>query len=85
MGWIPYLSAYCQTRVGSYCYVPLCKMLKTNATRGPRWAVLIHSGKPLGMFDWRPGSLPWVTERDGRGREVVKSYLPVLNHRVEKR
>jgi hypothetical protein len=30
------------------------------------------------MLDQGPGSLPWVDERGGRGRRMVKSYLPVL-------
>jgi hypothetical protein len=30
------------------------------------------------MFDRGPGSLPWVIERGGRGRDVVKSCLPAL-------
>jgi hypothetical protein len=36
------------------------------------------------MFDQGPRSLPWVDERGGRRRQVVKSCLPVLNRRVEK-
>jgi hypothetical protein len=57
MGWIPYSSVYCQVRMGSYCYVPLCQVLKIDATRGPKWVVLIRSGEPSGMFDRRLGSL----------------------------
>jgi hypothetical protein len=85
MGCIPYLSVYCQTHVGSYFYVPLCQALKTDGTQGLRWVVLIHSWKPLGTFDRRPGSLPHVTERGGRGRQVVKSCMPTINRKVEKR
>jgi hypothetical protein len=44
----------------------------------PRWVVLIHGGKPLGTFDLRPRSQPWVMERGGRGRQVVKFYPPLL-------
>jgi hypothetical protein len=29
---------------GSYCYIPMLHVLKTNATRGPKRTVLIHSG-----------------------------------------
>jgi hypothetical protein len=31
-GWIPYLSAQCQGRVGFYRYIPLWPVLKTDAT-----------------------------------------------------
>jgi hypothetical protein len=41
-------------------------------------AMLIHCGKPLGMFDRGPGSLPWVDERGGKGRQVLKSCMFVL-------
>jgi hypothetical protein len=64
--------------VGSYCYVLFCQTLKTDATRGPKQVVLIRSGRPLGQFDQRLGSLPWVAARDGRGRQVVKSCLTML-------
>jgi hypothetical protein len=40
--------------------------------------MLIRCGKPPGMLDRGPGSLPWVDERGGRGRQVAKSYLPEL-------
>jgi hypothetical protein len=40
--------------------------------------MLIRCGKPLGMFDRGPGSLPWVDERDGKGRQVLKSCMFVL-------
>jgi hypothetical protein len=30
------------------------------------------------MLDRGPGSIPWVDERGGRGRQVVKSHLPML-------
>jgi hypothetical protein len=83
MGWIPYSSAYCQVRVGSYCYVPSCQALKTNATRGLKRAVLIRSWKPPGTFDREPGSLPRVGGRGGIGRQVVKSCPPALNRRVK--
>jgi hypothetical protein len=36
MGWIPYLSARCQGRVGSYCYVPSGLVLKTDAIQNPK-------------------------------------------------
>jgi hypothetical protein len=78
MWWIPYSSAYWQTCVGSYCYVPLRQALKTDATQGPKWVVLISSGKPPGTFDQRPGSLPQVTKRSGRSRQGVKSCPPTL-------
>jgi hypothetical protein len=42
-------------------------------------------GKPSGTLDWGPESLPWADERDGKGRQVVKSCLPTLNSRVENR
>jgi hypothetical protein len=35
-------------------------------------------GVPPGTFDRGPESLPWVIDRGGRGRQVVKSCLPVL-------
>jgi hypothetical protein len=40
--------------------------------------MLIHCGQPLGTLDRGLGSMPWVSERGGRGRQVVKSYLLVL-------
>jgi hypothetical protein len=36
MGWIPYSSAQCQGRMGSYCYIPSWLVLKTDATRNPQ-------------------------------------------------
>jgi hypothetical protein len=30
------------------------------------------------MLDQGPGSMPWVDERCGRGRQVVKSHLYAL-------
>jgi hypothetical protein len=41
-------------------------------------AMPIHCGEPPGTFHWGPGSLPWVIERGGRGRQVVKSHLLTL-------
>jgi hypothetical protein len=38
----------------------------------------IHCGEPPGTFDRWPGSLPWVSERGGRGRQMVKSHLLML-------
>jgi hypothetical protein len=46
--------------------------------------MFIHYGKLLGSFERGPKSLSRVDERGGRGRQVVKSYLPTLNSRVEK-
>jgi hypothetical protein len=46
--------------------------------------MLIHCRKPPGTFDWGPRSLPQVDERGGRGRQVMKSRLPMLNRKVEK-
>jgi hypothetical protein len=40
--------------------------------------MLIYCGSPLGMLDRRPGSMPLVDERGGRGRQVVKYQLPTL-------
>jgi hypothetical protein len=40
--------------------------------------MLIRCEKPLGTFDRGLGSLPQVDERGGRGRQVVKSCLPML-------
>jgi hypothetical protein len=37
------------------------------------------------MLDHGPGSLPRANERGGKGRQVVKSCLPMLNRRVENR
>jgi hypothetical protein len=78
MGWILHLSTYCQTRVGSYCYVPLCQAPKTIASRGLEQVMLIRCGEPSGTFDRGASSLPWVIEKGGRGRQVVKSRLLVL-------
>jgi hypothetical protein len=46
---MPYLSARCQRRVGSYCYIPSWSLLKTDATRDPRWVMFIRIGEPLGL------------------------------------
>jgi hypothetical protein len=51
---MPYSSAQCQGRVGSYCCVPSWLVLKNDATRDPRWAMLSCIGEPPGMG--RPGS-----------------------------
>jgi hypothetical protein len=37
------------------------------------------------MFDQRPESLPQAGERGGKGRQVAKSYSPMLNRRVVNR
>jgi hypothetical protein len=78
MGWIPHSSTYCQMHMGSYCYVPSCQAYKTIASQGPEWAMFIHCVDPTNTFDRGPSSLPWVVERGGRGRQVVKSCLPTL-------
>jgi hypothetical protein len=78
MGWIPHLSTYYQMHVGSYCYVTSCQAPKIASSREPEWAMFIHCGEPPGTLDRGPESLPWVIERGGRGRHVVKSYLLML-------
>jgi hypothetical protein len=75
---ISHSSTYCQTRVGSYGYVPSCQVPKVAASQGPEWVMLIRCGKPSDMLDQAPRSLPRVDERGGRGRQVVKSCLPTL-------
>jgi hypothetical protein len=40
--------------------------------------MFIHCGEPPCMFDRGLGSLPRVVERGRRGRQVVKSCLPVV-------
>jgi hypothetical protein len=83
MGWIPYSSEYCQVHEGSYCYVSLCQALRTNTTRGPKRAMLIHSWKAMGTLDQGPRSLSWVNGRGEKGRQRVKFCPLALNHRVE--
>jgi hypothetical protein len=78
MGWIPHSSTYCQTRMGTYCYVPSCQAPKTATFRGLERVIFIHCGEPPGTFDRGAKSLPQVVERGGRGRQVVKSHLPML-------
>jgi hypothetical protein len=78
MGWIPHSSTYYQMCMGSYCYVPSCQVPKIAASRGPEQEMFIHCGEPPCMFDRGLGSLPRVVERGRRGRQVVKSYLPVI-------
>jgi hypothetical protein len=84
MGWIPYSSVYCYMHVGSYRYVPSCKALKIDATRGPRRAVLICSGKPLGIF-WLEARVPasggWERWEGLTGGEIMSGRA---NRRVEK-
>jgi hypothetical protein len=75
---ISHSSTYCQTRVGSYGYVPSCQVPKVAASQGPEWVMLIRCGKPSDMLDQAPRSLPRVDERGGRGKQVVKSCLPTL-------
>jgi hypothetical protein len=41
-------------------------------------AMLIYCWKPLGVFDWGPGSLSWVDEGGRTSRQVAKSCLPTL-------
>jgi hypothetical protein len=54
------------------------RRLRQPLLEAPGLAMLIHCGKPLGMFDQGPGSLPRVNERGGMGRQVVKSHLATL-------
>jgi hypothetical protein len=65
-------------RMGSHCYVPSCQAPKTAASRGPERVMLIHYKEPSGMLVRGPESLPWVIKRGGRGRQVIKFYLPTL-------
>jgi hypothetical protein len=60
---------------GFLLYVLLCQAPKTAVSQGPERAMFICYGEPLGMFDRGPKSLPWVIERGGRGRHVVKFCL----------
>jgi hypothetical protein len=57
-----------------YCYVPLCLVLKTDATRDPQWAILIRIGDPPGMWGtlvpftgnrvrWTGGEIPSALTR----------------------
>jgi hypothetical protein len=78
MVWIPHLSTYYQTHVGSNCYVPSCQVRKTATSQGLERAMFIRWGEPLGTFDRGLGSLPQVIKRGRRGRQVVKSHLPAL-------
>jgi hypothetical protein len=50
--------------VASYCYVLSYRVLKTDATRVPKWAMLIHGGVLPGMPIQRPGSLSRVAGRE---------------------
>jgi hypothetical protein len=76
-GWIPYSSAQCQGRVGSYCYVPSWPVLKTDATQNPQRGDLICIREPLGM---RRPELPfWVARLGGL---VMESRPTVLNRRL---
>jgi hypothetical protein len=84
MGWISHSNTYFQVHVSSYSYVLSCQAAKPATSRGAEWAMFIHYGKLLGSFERGPKSLSRVNERGGRGRQVVKSYLPTLNSRVEK-
>jgi hypothetical protein len=78
MGWIPHSSTYCQMHMGSCSYILSCQASKAAASQGPERAMHIHCGKPPGTLDQGPRSLHRVDERGGRGRQVVKSYLPAL-------
>jgi hypothetical protein len=40
--------------------------------------MFIRCGEAPGTFDRGPRSLPWAIETGERGRQVVKSRLPVL-------
>jgi hypothetical protein len=84
MGWIPYSSAYCQARVGSYCYVLSHHMLKTNATQVPKWVMLIHGGELPGMSVRRPGSLSPFAGRERVRRTGGEIQSVCTYHRVEK-
>jgi hypothetical protein len=63
----------------SYCYVSSWSVLKTDATQDPRWAMLIRTEEPLGM--WRPGFPSQVARYGG---QVVRSHPSVINRRVER-
>jgi hypothetical protein len=82
MGWIPYSSKYWQTHVVLllHPFIPYVRstLLKTQSGR-----CLSAHGKPPGTLDQGLGSLPWVNESGGKGRQVVKSRPPALNRRVE--
>jgi hypothetical protein len=84
MEWIPHSGRYFQAHVGSCGYVPSYQAPKASTSCGLEWVMLICWVKPPGTLDRGPGSLHWVDDRGGRGRQVVKSRLPTLSHRVEK-
>jgi hypothetical protein len=72
-GWIPYLSAWCQGRVGSYCYIPSSPVLPENR----KWSIFIRIREPPGT---RWLGLPFRVA--GLGGLVIESYPPTLNCRV---
>jgi hypothetical protein len=55
---------------------PFMPGTKTTTSQGPEQAMLIRCEEPPSAFDQGPQSLPWVIEKGGRGRQVVKSLLP---------
>jgi hypothetical protein len=73
MGWILHSGTYRQMHMRSCGYAPLCQAPKTVASQGPERVTLIHYRKPPSTLDRGPRFLPWVHERVGRGRQVVKS------------
>jgi hypothetical protein len=68
MGWIPHLSTYYQTHVGSYYYAPLCQATKAAAPRGPEWAMLFVAGSPRARLTRGLGLCPKLM-RDARGAD----------------
>jgi hypothetical protein len=73
MGWFQYSSTNCQLCMGSYGYVPLCQAPTAAASQGPEAGHAYLQQEAMGMLDQGPGSLSWVDERGGNGRQVVKS------------
>jgi hypothetical protein len=67
--------------MGSYCYVPSCKVLETDATRGLKWMVLIRSGGAPSTHDQGPKLLPWVAGVRQTGGEILFAHT---NHTVQK-
>jgi hypothetical protein len=65
-------------RVDSYYYIPSWSVIKTDATRGMKWATLIRNGETRASRG--PGPPPRSLGKvDGWG----KSHLPTLNRKVE--
>jgi hypothetical protein len=58
MGWIYYSSIYCQMRMGSCGYVPLCQALVVAASRGLGSAMLIRLREAPGAFHQGSGFPP---------------------------